>query len=229
MLHTSNACETAHYQKARTTGTNRLVQTTLQAFPISARTTDTSAAPTSAEAYLACVRAEAAALPDVFVSAVRAPVAPPSGHAFAALRRARAAYVPGWAAPCAVWAGELCYWFASLQQEVVRARGGRGVEVVPAVADGEAWRRAVWEVKGGAPRLEMVLAMDHVRVAKALDVFDSCLREAPRLDEKGGLREGGAVEAACIADDVLSGYRAQWLFSLLSCLLLYVSGRFAGV
>jgi hypothetical protein len=183
----------------------------------------------SAEDYLARVRAEAAALPDVFVSAERPP--PPQPGCRPRWRsdgQSGIAQPPPHVAPRARWAYSLLGAFARLQDVVLRSASADGV--APAGrADTEAWLRLCWTGSTDPPRMVTIASMDQITIAVVLKLFDAWvgpLTEMSKEDNRKAIDVSAShlhgASAANAVNTFLSGNRAHWLFAMLCGLQEFV-------
>jgi Survival motor neuron (SMN) interacting protein 1 (SIP1) len=173
--------------------------------------------PTSAAAYLARVRAEAARLPSVLVAAPtpaaavaasgRAPPEPPS-RPYVLLRSSatEVAQPAAHAAPRRKWADAVLS-MARRQQARLGAHGAASEQ--PSL-EPSAWWSACWDTASAQkPPDGRIAALDHIRVISLLDLFDAWIDD----DD----------DDPCA---VLADPRYYWLFGILCALQEYVV-RFA--
>lgn len=197
----------------------------LQALPLPAADAfppDHEGPPTTAEQYLALVRQEAAALPNVFVSRLNPPnpSSPPTSHTTrASLQdRLRLPDTPSHLLPHARWQCDLVHSFASLQRGLSRARAARIAvpACVPARGDVHSWRALVFGDRARPPTLRFVQALDHVRVVDALRTVDRELN-VNAFDRKDMAEQ--RIVAGSIADQLRKKPCADWIFALLALIL----------
>jgi hypothetical protein len=188
--------------------------------------------PMTADAYLAAVRAEAAALPSVIISPMAPPTVVPSpSPSPSRLSRGVVLQPPPHATPPRRWAHALLAAFDRLQRRL-RAGGlaaHASPDVVPGAKDSRAWRALCWEDGAALPGAAVVARLDYVRVAAALKLFDEWVQPAADVDADA---DGDAGRVGLRASDALRcGGRAHWLFALLASLYVCVAsapGRQAG-
>lgn len=162
-----------------------------------------SAAPLTAAAYLASVRAEAATLPAALVASAPPPSPPP--RRAPPRRRRGLAPPPPHAVPAAGWAAAL---LAALRRLQARGRPSAARDAaVPGARDAAGWRALIWEAAAAKPSAGVIARLDYVRVVAALRCFDSWLEVVETAGE-----EEGRTRAT---DALLIGARAHWLFALL--------------
>ncbi len=168
-------------------------------------------APTTAEAYLAAVRAEAKAMPDVLVAASASTQSPTprSGHS------ASVAKAPPHARPPRRWTRALLSAFAKLQYRIERA----SADVQPASSpelNKESWLSRYWGMKAPPPTWKLVVVLDQIHIADALEQYATQLQDlSTRSDRQQALVSEEEEYPFPLTHSLSVGSRGRWLFALL--------------
>ncbi len=199
---------------------------------------DDNVVPTSAAEYLRMVRRQASAMPNVFVahgaheaaSTAAAENASQSAHESSAIASTRMAPMPAFAKPNEAWRQEFLSWFQALQETLARNKNNADPDAVPnpnipdpSNGAQQKWRRLIYDPNHHVqPSADMLSQLDYMQVSAALEVFDVCLGEVHPVPRDGSVPDASKLDGRRIRDDICTGHRSSWLFSLLACLQLYV-------